>query len=154
VPETPRRQAVDEVIDGLLEITKRTHQVLSSVAARHELTAPQVGLLRLLDEPVSMRAFAEELACDPSNVTGLVDRVERLGLVDRIPDPSDRRIRMLTLTSKGRRLRDRINREVAQDLAGALGLRPEDHGRVMRIVAGLPTVSSPSSEPAARRGTV
>ena len=59
-------------------MTRRTHEVVAAVAARHDLTAQQVGLLRLLDEPVSMRAFAEELACDPSNVTGLVDRVERL----------------------------------------------------------------------------
>jgi len=153
VPDTRSRQVTDEVIDGLLEITKRTHQVLTSVAARHELTAQQVGLLRLLDEPVSMRAFAEELACDPSNVTGLVDRVERLGLVDRIPDPGDRRIRILTLTSQGRRLRNRINQEVARDLAVALGLKPEDHGRVLRLVACLPaTSSSTTSGQGAHRG--
>ena len=128
---------MDEVVDGLLDITRRTHEVLAVVAARHDLTVQQVGLLRMLDEPVSMRAFAEELSCDPSNVTGLVDRVERLGLVDRIPDPDDRRIRMLTLTAKGRRLRQRINGEVGRDLAAALGLRPGDHGKVLRLLAGL-----------------
>ena len=53
---------------------------------------------------------------------------------------------MLTLTAKGRRLRDRINGEVAHDLAAALGLRPEDHGRVLRLLAGLtPTISSAKS---------
>ncbi len=135
--DSPSRPELDEVVDGLLEVTRRTHEVLSSVAARHDLTAQQVGLLRLLDEPVSMRAFAEELACDPSNVTGLVDRVERLGLVDRVPDPGDRRIRMLTLTPKGRRLRDKINGEVAEDLAAALGLKPEDHARVLGLIATL-----------------
>ena len=51
------------------------------------LTPQQVGLLRMLDEPTSMRAFAEDMSCDPSNVTGLVDRAERLGLVERVPDP-------------------------------------------------------------------
>jgi len=135
---------LDEVVDGLLEVAKRTHEVMVAVAARHDLTAQQVGLLRVLDEPVSMRAFAEELSCDPSNVTGLVDRVERLGLVDRVADPDDRRIRMLTLTPKGRRLREKINAEVARDLAVALGLRPEDHGRVLRLIASLtPTDPAP-----------
>jgi DNA-binding MarR family transcriptional regulator len=126
-----------DVVDGLLEITKRTHEVVVAVAARHDLTAQQVGLLRLLEEPVSMRAFAEELACDPSNVTGLVDRVERLGLVDRVPDAADRRIRMLTLTATGRQLRDLINAEVARDLVAALGLKPEDHDRVLGLIAAL-----------------
>jgi DNA-binding MarR family transcriptional regulator len=131
------RGGLDEIVDGLLEVTKRTHHVLSSVAARHDLTAQQVGLLRLLDEPVSMRAFAEELACDPSNVTGLVDRAERLGLVERMSDPGDRRVRMLTLTPKGRRLRDRINRDVAQELAKALGIKDEDRRRVLGLLTRL-----------------
>jgi DNA-binding MarR family transcriptional regulator len=148
--DSPTRGELDEVVDGLLEVTRRTHEVLASVAARHDLTAPQVGLLRLLDEPVSMRAFAEELACDPSNVTGLVDRVERLGLVDRVPDAGDRRIRMLTLTPKGRRLRDQINGEVAGDLAAALGLKPEDHVRVLGLIATLTTAGESSSQPATR----
>jgi DNA-binding MarR family transcriptional regulator len=135
--DTPVPRELDEVVDALLEMARQTHEVVLAVAARHDLTGQQVGLLRLLDTPVSMRAFAEELSCDPSNVTGLVDRVERLGLVDRVPDPDDRRIRMLTLTSKGRRLRDEINGEVARDLADALGLLPEDHERILSLVDGL-----------------
>ena len=146
MPDAPDREDLAAVVEGLLEVTKRTHEVLSAVAARHDLTAPQVGLLRLLEEPVSMRAFAEELSCDPSNVTGLVDRVERLGLVDRVPDSDDRRIRMLTLTTKGRRLRNQINAEVARDLAAALGLEPEDHGRFLRLLADLSAKRPPAPE--------
>jgi DNA-binding MarR family transcriptional regulator len=125
--DSPVQGELGDVVDGLLEITKRTHEVVVAVAARHDLTAQQVGL----------RAFAEELACDPSNVTGLVDRVERLGLVDRVPDAADRRIRMLTLTATGRQLRDLINAEVARDLVAALGLKPEDHDRVLGLIAAL-----------------
>ena len=150
MPDTRADQGLHEVVEGLLELTKRTHDVMASVAVRHDLTAPQVGLLRLLDEPVSMRAFAEELACDPSNVTGLVDRVERLGLVERVPDPGDRRIRMLTLTSEGRRLREQINGELAGELSAALGISTEDHEQVLRLIANLtPTGNSASSEGAA-----
>ena len=78
-------------------------------------------------------------------MTGLVDRVERLGLVDRVPDPTDRRIRVLTLTPKGRRLRTRINSEVARELAAALGLENGDHGQVLRLISLLtPKCESPS----------
>ena len=61
-------------MDGLLEVTHKVQHAVSVVAARHDLTPQQVALLRMLDKPVSMRTFAEDMACDPSNVTGLVDR--------------------------------------------------------------------------------
>ena len=124
--EGPADATADEVVDALVAFAQAVHHAIGVVAQRHDLTAQQVGLLRLLDAPVSMRAFAEELACDPSNVTGLVDRVERLGLVERVPDPRDRRVRMLTLTSKGREVRARVNGELARALSDSLGLDPDD----------------------------
>jgi DNA-binding MarR family transcriptional regulator len=128
---------LEDVVDGLLEVVNRVHRVVCSVAARHELTPQQLELLRMLAVPVSMRAFAEELSCDPSNVTGLVDRAERLGLVERVPDPSDRRVRILKLTTKGRNLRSTINREVARSLTDALGLSTDDHAKVMGVLAAM-----------------
>src|SRR6266550_8938941 len=61
-----------------------------------------------LDRPISMRELAERLKSDPSNVTGLIDRLEARGLVERRPDPSDRRIKGLALTSGGARMRARL----------------------------------------------
>ncbi len=125
---------LEDVVDSLLEVTSRVHHVVCSVAARHDLTPQQLELVRMLAVPVSMRAFAEELSCDPSNVTGLVDRAERLGLVERVPDPGDRRVRILKLTAKGRNLRNTINREVARSLSDALALGANDHATVMGVL--------------------
>ena len=50
-------------------------------------------------------SFAETLACDASNVTGLVDRLESRGLVRRRPSAADRRVKVLDLTPTGSRLR-------------------------------------------------
>ena len=68
----------------------------------------QAQVLRLLseDEPVPMRKLACVMRCDPSNVTGLADRLEERGLVERLPDPSDRRVKGLALTPEGARVRD------------------------------------------------
>ena len=136
----PDREADGEtanLVDGLLEVTQRVHHAVSLVALRHGLTPQQVGLLRMLDEPTSMRAFAEDMSCDPSNVTGLVDRAERLGLVERVPDPRDRRVRMLTLTVKGRRVRDGVNRDLAAELGDALGLDPAVSDRLARFLGSM-----------------
>src|SRR6185437_1880381 len=61
-----------------------------------------------LERPISMRELAERLRSDPSNVTGLIDRLEARGLVERRPHPSDRRIKGLALTTAGARLRARL----------------------------------------------
>ena len=128
---------LEDVVDGLLEVTSRVHHVVCSVAARHDLTPQQLELLRMLAVPVSMSAFAEELSCDPSNVTGLVDRAERLDLVERVPAPDDRRVRMLTLTAKGRRVRDEVNRDLAQQLADDLGLCGADRDGTVALLRGV-----------------
>jgi choline kinase len=52
-----------------------------------------------------MGRLAEALACDASNVTGLVDRLESRGLIQRRPSAEDRRVKVLSLTPAGARLR-------------------------------------------------
>jgi DNA-binding MarR family transcriptional regulator len=134
VTKPPAPEEADLLVDRLLDVTHRVQQVVSEVAERYDLTAQQVGLLRMLDEPMSMRAYAEDLSCDPSNVTGLIDRAERLGLVQRLPDPLDRRVRMLTLTTKGRSTRARVNSDLASGLANALGVSPSDANQLSKLL--------------------
>ena len=136
----PERRATgdgEDVVDGLLQLAYRVQHAVSTVAARHDLTSQQVALLRMLDKPVSMRSFAWDLECDPSNVTGLVDRAERLDLVERVPAPDDRRVRMLTLTAKGRRVRDEVNRDLARQLADDLGLCGADRDGTVALLRGV-----------------
>jgi MarR family transcriptional regulator, organic hydroperoxide resistance regulator len=75
-----------------------------------ELTPVQGIVLRRLDpERVTpMNELAEALACDASNVTGLVDRLEARGLVERRAAPADRRVKTLVLTPAGVTLRRRV----------------------------------------------
>lgn len=51
-----------------------------------------------------MRRLAQKLRCEPSNVTGIVDRLEARGLVERRPDPNDRRVKLAAATAEGRRV--------------------------------------------------
>jgi DNA-binding MarR family transcriptional regulator len=64
-----------------------------------------VALLRLISagEGRSQQALGEQLRLPPSRMVSVVDELEQLGLVERRPDPSDRRVRALHLTAKGRR---------------------------------------------------
>ena len=83
---------------------------LPPLAAELELSPVQCQVLHLIEpgQPIPMRRLAETLACDASNVTGLVDRLEARGLVRRLPSPQDRRVKVLELTPHGLRLRTLI----------------------------------------------
>jgi DNA-binding MarR family transcriptional regulator len=69
------------------------------------LTPPMAGTLQFLEHPMSMRSLAGHVGCDPSNITGIADRLEAQGLVTRNADPNDRRVKLLKLTEEGQRMR-------------------------------------------------
>jgi MarR family transcriptional regulator, organic hydroperoxide resistance regulator len=81
-----------------------------TLAAEYELSPPQLGALKALhpDQPVAMSELAGILGCDNSNVTGIVDRLEYRGLVERRPAEHDRRVKLLALTEEGKELRDSL----------------------------------------------
>jgi DNA-binding MarR family transcriptional regulator len=60
------------------------------------------------EEPLPMSALADRLFCDASNVTGIVDRLESRGLVERGSAEGDRRVKALTLTNDGVALREQV----------------------------------------------
>ena len=86
-----------------------------------------------LDRPISMRELAERLKSDPSNVTGLIDRLEARGLVERRPDPTDRRIKGLALTPAGAQLRKRLFARLYSAPPSVAALSEQDQ-RVLRDV--------------------
>ncbi len=77
-------------------------------AATLDLTGPQATALRELDGPMTMKQLAARMGCEPSNATFVVDRLERRGLIERRPHPTDRRARELHLTAPGGALRARL----------------------------------------------
>jgi DNA-binding MarR family transcriptional regulator len=52
--------------------------------------------------------------CDNSNVTGIVDRLEERGLVERRSADHDRRVKLIALTPQGKELREELNRRLAE----------------------------------------
>jgi DNA-binding MarR family transcriptional regulator len=108
---TIQAQLADRVWGLLVRIaTERVHSHLGAAAAEFELAPAQAFALGELDvdRPIAMRELAGRLKCDPSNITGLIDRLEARGLVERQAHPSDRRVKYVALTTRGRTLRNRL----------------------------------------------
>lgn len=91
-----------------------------AICREFDLFPPQVLVLRALDRPRPMRDVAATMGCDNSNLTGITDRLEERGLVQRSPDPDDRRVKRLVLTGDGERLRREIVGRLRQPPPGAV----------------------------------
>src|SRR5262245_54972804 len=83
--------------------------------AEHNLNARQFWALQHLDEEQgrSMVDLSRALLTDKSNVTAIVDRLEKFGWATRTPGPHDRRVFLITLTPAGRQVRDRVDAQHA-----------------------------------------
>jgi len=93
----------------------------------HGLTAAQYNVLNVLAGSaggLSQRELGDILVVDRSNVTGLLDRLEKAGFVKRADHPSDRRAHRVSLTAAGRRLWAKVQplyQEVAGQVTAGLG---------------------------------
>lgn len=111
--ENELQAQLGELLIGLAD-QMRVH--VMATAAADGLTMPQVMVMRLLDRERPMRELADEMHYDASTITALVDRLEERGLAQRRPHPTDRRVRMITLTDLGRSTQSRIERDVFKRL--------------------------------------
>jgi DNA-binding MarR family transcriptional regulator len=82
-----------------------------------------------------MSELADALYCHASNVTGIVDRLESRGLVERRPGLGDRRVKTLALTDAGTAVRARVVGLMNEPPAEIAGLSAGDQ-RVLRDVLG------------------
>ncbi|MET0559735.1 MAG: MarR family transcriptional regulator [Solirubrobacterales bacterium] len=105
--------------------------------AKIDLQPPLFRILNLVDaaEGRSQQAIGEAIQVPASRMVALVDELERRGLVERRPNPDDRRVRALYLTRKGRQKLSR-GREIAKEHEAALtaGLAAADQKRLTQLL--------------------
>ncbi|MFP5346681.1 MAG: MarR family winged helix-turn-helix transcriptional regulator [Actinomycetes bacterium] len=89
-------------------------------------------------EGITQRELAEVLGLDPSQVVALVDDLQDMGLVQRLPDPRDRRTRLVVATGQGEKVRKTARKSVAdavEDFLGSLG--DEQRAALARLLQQL-----------------
>jgi DNA-binding MarR family transcriptional regulator len=107
-----------EVVDLMARLVSLFHKEYEEAAAARSLTGAQAKVLALLRRgPMPMRHIAQTLSCEPSNITGIVDRLESRGFVTREADPQDRRVKLVAATEAGR--------EAAEELRDSLDFARE-----------------------------
>jgi DNA-binding MarR family transcriptional regulator len=132
----PRQTRACEAWKLLFDLLMRQRTRLPQVAAEFELSEPQCHVLRLVEPGAGapMRTVVERLGCDASNVTGIVDRLEARGLVERTACAHDRRVRMLRLTPRGAQMRARIVARMNEPPEPIAGLPADDLAALCAIL--------------------
>jgi DNA-binding MarR family transcriptional regulator len=131
----PAMDVAGEAWELLFRVAKAKHGILSARLAELDLTPVQAHALRRLDPdvPLAMSALADALFCHASNVTGIVDRLESRGLVERTPGAEDRRVKTLVLTPEGAVVRARVI-ELLSEPPAAIAALPAADLRALRDI--------------------
>jgi MarR family transcriptional regulator, organic hydroperoxide resistance regulator len=132
---TRRDPALHEAWGILMGLFHEQRRRFMSIVHELELAPQQLMALKALGErgSIPMSELAGELHCDTSNVTGIVDRLEDRGLVERRSAPHDRRVKLLELTGPGAELGREIGRRMSQPPPALQALSADDR-RALRDI--------------------
>ncbi|MGK2851546.1 MAG: MarR family winged helix-turn-helix transcriptional regulator [Candidatus Limnocylindrales bacterium] len=153
--DEPSRALVEQAIDDLSAILRLRTYIAPPAWAETNLTIGQIQLLMKLRRfgPVPMHQIAEWLARRNASATGIVDRLERHGLVERRHPERDRRVVEVVLTAAGTGLIDEILGVRREGFRAVFDALTDDdladlHGLLGRAVAAgerIAHAESPSS---------
>jgi DNA-binding MarR family transcriptional regulator len=129
---TAQEQAWRCMLDLLLAQRGR----LLAVAQEFGLAPQQAIAIKHLEpgKGLTMSELAQLLHCDNSNVTGIADRLEAQGLVERRPHPSDRRVKTLVLTERGAAVRGAYDARLGLVPPELQALSDEDAEQLLEIM--------------------
>ena len=95
------------------------------------------ALLQLAEAPLSLSGLAEALGVDAPYATLIVDTLEERGLVERHPDPGDRRRKQVELTPAGNEAAGRMQRILREPPPGFAALSPSDLDTLEELVGRI-----------------
>jgi DNA-binding MarR family transcriptional regulator len=135
-----RAQLARETWKFLFDFIIATSTHRTRVLGKHGLSPNDSRALFTLDAKVAlpMSALATAWQIDPSYVTALVDRLEGKGLAARTQDPADRRVKRITLTPAGARLKARLADELHEPPDELLELSTRELEALWASAAKLP----------------
>jgi DNA-binding MarR family transcriptional regulator len=125
--------------DALVQLSFAVQSLLGRIAAEHDLSVIQARLLGVLrDREIGMLELSRILELEKSSVTGLVDRAERRGLVQRVSVPGNRRAVRVILTPHGQALVGAVAGLVSAHIAElTAGLSPAQQARLAELATSI-----------------
>lgn len=140
IPSIPPERYDLRVLASIRRIIRAVDTYSKRLATEYGITVPQLVCMLKLDEvgPLSQKELAGQAFMSPSTVVGIVDRLEKQGLLRRERSNRDRRLVAVTLTNKGRELLQRAPSPLQEALAKSLEKLPEE--RKLTLATSLETI--------------
>ncbi len=132
--DKPAQDIGAQILRKLLDLMGRIHYALVQSGSQHGLSPTQAVTLWFLEEPRAMKEIASLHGCDPSNVTGLIDRLEGQGLVRRTSGATDRRVKLIELTEDGLETRIAVAHGMEQGLCASSDFSHEDQLQLLGLL--------------------
>ena len=113
---------IDSILEAILYLYTESRRLTKELARQVDLTGPQLTVLKMLEGlgDLSLSELSERIRAQNSTVTGIIDRMEREGLVLRARSTEDRRVVKIKLTDKGSKIARAIAVEPMEIFRGAL----------------------------------
>lgn len=146
-----------ELADAMTRVIKRIRRLTSERLEPYGITPGQGRALRALahapgcelpDRAMRLSDLADRLHIAPRSATTVVDALEEAGMVERAPDPADRRAVRIVLTAAGRSAVERIGQvrhEVAQEYFGPVS--PADQDALLRALRNAEAAYAAAAPP-------
>lgn len=131
---------VDAIVETIIYLYTESRRLTKGMAREVGLTGPQLTVIKLLESfgDLSLSSLSERIRAQNSTVTGIIDRMEREGLVRRERSTTDRRVVLIRLNEKGMKLARQIEVEPMEIFRSALfSLSQADLRDLMRILTKL-----------------
>jgi DNA-binding MarR family transcriptional regulator len=132
-----REQIIETIADTLPEIMRRIIESRPLHQGEFDITLAQMRAMGAIGSQgaCTMGELAGRLGISLSAATGLADRMVQQGLIERKPDPQDRRIVRVEVSKSGRRAHASMHKEKQRLMAAALGKL--SHGELERMADSL-----------------
>jgi DNA-binding MarR family transcriptional regulator len=131
------RSEIDSIVETIIYLYTESRRLTKGMAREVGLTGPQLTVIKLLEsfDNLSLSTLSERIRAQNSTVTGIIDRMEREGLVRRERSTVDRRVVHIRLSEKGSKLARQIQVEPMEIFRDALdSLSPADLRDLLRIM--------------------
>lgn len=141
----------ETIADQLRVLRRLVRRAIEADIALGELTGPQLAVMDMLvkDEGINLKELSQRLALSHSTVSGIIDRLERRGMVRREPDPVDRRFIKIMLADQVKAyLRKHYPRQRVTPLVEALRqASPAERTQILDGLATLRRLLEASAQP-------
>ena len=132
-----------DLIAGVIQLSNLLTRRLAPIFEKANVTPQQWSVMTAMDEaegPLTLAGLARVMKVSKQNMTGMIARLQQLGLADRSEDPVDLRASRVQLTRRGRSLMERL-RPAYEAWRDALGpaISERDRQVMLRAIESLIT---------------